>query len=46
MASTSSLKYLQKHWKMVFSNAHDISFWAQGFSKTIFWESSYAQIVI
>ena len=25
-----------KNWKMPFSNAHNIRFWAQGFSKTIF----------
>ena len=41
MISTLSLKKLQKNWKMTFSDAQNIRFWAQGSSKTIFYEASY-----
>ena len=36
IVSTSSLKILQKTWKMLFSNVQNIRFWTQGSTKTIF----------
>ena len=37
---------IAKSWKMLFSNAHNIRFWAQGSFKTIFLDACYDQIWI
>ena len=36
---------LARNWKMLFSNAQNILFWAKGTLKTIFWEAYYEDIL-